>query len=338
MNTTKARWSGSLSGLAESFAAFFPISFVLFVCLFLGQEYIFPWLHEDLHGKEAWLNVPFLFSRNAAGLLILYGLGFAYLYQSLWFKVGDAAAEGRFRKLLKRLWDAGNTTGETRKRRMNVLGILYILAFAVVLAMLGFDMVMAMDPHWYSTLFGGYTFVKAVYVGLGALIILAALVHLSPTLGLKIQEKEFHDAGKLFFAFCLVWADFFYCQLVVIWYGNIAEETSYVIERTMLPPWQPLAWTVFIVSFAAPFLILLSKSIKTRPKAMLVICTAVIVGIWLEHLLLIGPAMNHHANSVPLGIFDVLIFLGFSGLMALAVTRYLSLFPELILAGGRRNP
>ncbi|MBW2584397.1 MAG: hypothetical protein JRE36_12635, partial [Deltaproteobacteria bacterium] len=33
MHMTKARWSGPLSGLSESFAAFFPLSFLLFLVL-----------------------------------------------------------------------------------------------------------------------------------------------------------------------------------------------------------------------------------------------------------------------------------------------------------------
>ena len=71
MHTVKARWSGPLSDVAESFAAFFPISLILFVILFLGQQHVFPWLHEDLHGKEVWLNVPFMFGRDLLGLLLL---------------------------------------------------------------------------------------------------------------------------------------------------------------------------------------------------------------------------------------------------------------------------
>ena len=72
MYTTKARWSYQLSGLAESFTAFFPISFILFLLLFFGKKYVFPWLGHDLHGKEAWLNIPFLFTRDILGLLLLY--------------------------------------------------------------------------------------------------------------------------------------------------------------------------------------------------------------------------------------------------------------------------
>ncbi|MDJ0667444.1 MAG: hypothetical protein QNJ61_09200, partial [Desulfobacterales bacterium] len=87
MHTTKAKWSGPLSNLAEAFTAFFPFSIILFVLLFLGREHIFPWLHHDLHGKEVWLNLRFLFIRDLAGLVVLYTLGLAYTYQALWLKL-----------------------------------------------------------------------------------------------------------------------------------------------------------------------------------------------------------------------------------------------------------
>lgn len=330
MHTVKARWSGPLSNIAESFAAFFPVSFILFLILFLGKNHIFPWLHQDLHGKEIWLNVPFLFTRDFIGLFVLYGLGFAYLYHALWLKLDRSVSDGKIRKRLYKWWGRGIFDVQRCKGRMTVFGILYILAFAIILSLIGYDLVMGADPHWYSTLFGAYTFVKAFYVGLGGLIILASFLHLNPDVEFKLKPAQFHDVGKLFFAFCLVWADFFYCQLVVIWYGNISEETAYVIERTMGGPWRPLAWFVFIICFILPFIILLNKKVKTKPQFMSILCAVVIMGIWLEHLLLLGPALNHHASSLPLGLADGLIFLGFLSLIALAVMYFLNLFPELL--------
>ena len=330
MHTVKARWSGPLSNLAESFTAFFPISFGLFVVLFLGKNYIFPWLHQDLHGKEVWLNVPFLFTRDVAGLLVLYGLGFAYLYHALWLKLDRSISNGKIRKYLYKRWNRSIPDVQRCRSRMTVIGILYIFAFTLVLSLIGYDLVMSTDPHWYSTLFGAYTFVKAFYIGLGGLIILASILHLNPDIEFKLKPSQFHDVGKLFFAFCLVWADFFYVQLVVIWYGNIPEETAYLIDRTMTPPWNSLAWFVFIVCFILPFIILLNKKVKTKPQFMSILCTVVIMGIWLEHLLLVGPSLNHHASSLPLGLTDGLIFLGFLSLISLAVMYFLNLFPELI--------
>jgi hypothetical protein len=334
MHMTKARWSGPLSSLSESFAAFFPLSFILFLILFLGRSYIFPWLQEDLHGKEVWLNVPFLFLRDGIGLLVLYAIGFAYLYNALQLRSDLHQTQGRFRKLIYKGWLQNNRSAEQVKKKMTVWAGLYILAFTLVLCLLGFDLVMSMDPHWISTLFGGYTFVKAFYLGLGALIILAAITQIKKGEASGLAPSHFHDIGKLFFAFCLLWADFFYVQLTVIWYGNIPEETHYVIERTVMVPWNTLAWTVFIVCFIIPFVILLNKKVKSKPLVMIILCSAIIIGFWLEHLLLLAPALSHDVHSLPLGVTDGLITVGFLGLMVMAVSFFLKCFPEI--AGTRK--
>jgi hypothetical protein len=331
MHMTKARWSGPLSGLSESFTAFFPISYILFLILFLGKAHIFPWLHEDLHGKEVWLNIPFLFTRDCIGLLILYILGFGYLFNALQLKLDPSQPRSKLRQSIYEAWRRNNRQPDQIKQRMTVWGGLYILAFALVLCLIGFDLIMSMDPHWISTLFGAYHFVKAFFIGLGALIILAAIIRLKQGEASRLNAAHFHDIGKLFFAFCLLWADFFYVQLMVIYYGNIPEETHYVIVRTVLAPWNKLAWTVFLVCFIGPFFILLNQSIKTKPVLMLIICSVVIVGIWLEHLLLLGPALSHEARSIPLSLSDGLISLGFLGLMVIAVGYFLNVFPEAIL-------
>ena len=330
MHMTKARWSGPISSLSESFTAFFPFSFILFLLLFIGRTHIFPWLHEDLHGKEIWLNIPFLFWRDFFGLLILYLLGFAYLFNALQLKFDPNQPMGEIRKYIYNAWKQNNRYPERIKSRMTIWGGLYILAFALVLSLIGFDLVMSMDPHWISTLFGAYHFVKTFFIGLGALIILAAIIHIRQGEASSLNASHFHDIGKLFFAFCLLWADFFYVQLMVIYYGNIPEETHYVIVRTMLAPWNKLAWTVFIICFIGPFFILLNKDIKTRPILMVIICSTVIIGIWLEHLLLLGPALSHETQAIPLSLSDGLISLGFLGLMAIVVGYFLKVFPETI--------
>jgi hypothetical protein len=327
---TKARWTGPLSGLSEAFAGFFPLSFILFLILFLGKNHVFPWLQEDLHGQEVWLNIPFLFTRDAAGLLILYGCGFVYLSQALKLKLDPNQPASGLRRWIAGDAPQGASAVDRIKNRLTLWAGLYCFAFALVLSLIGFDLIMSMDPHWISTLFGAYHFVKAFYVGLGALIILAAIVHLQRGQNSGLTANHFHDVGKLFLAFCLLWADFFYVQLNVIWYGNIPEETHYVILRTMLPPWRGLAWTVFIVCFIVPFVVLLNKRVKTMPNSMIALSALVILGIWLEHLLLLGPALSHDAAELPLGITDGLVFTGFLGLMVLALAFTFRAFPELL--------
>jgi hypothetical protein len=331
--TVKARWAGPLSGLSEAFAGFFPVSFICFLVLLAGQDHLFPWLHEDLHGKEVWLNIPFMFTRDGLGMLILYGIGWIFIVQDLKLKAGAAGPGSRLRRLLAGRLPQTDAEVKRVQGRKAVWGGLYCFAFGVVLSLIGFDLVMSMDPHWYSTLFGAYHFVKAFYVGLGALIILAGVLHLRRGHQAATVEPYFHDIGKLFFAFCLLWADFFYVQLTVIWYGNIPEETHYVILRTVTPPWNALAWTVFIVSFAVPFVVLINRRVKSLPPVMIALCGTVILGIWLEHLLLLGPALSPGVADLPLGPIECLVFIGFLGLMALALASMLKTFPELLPPG-----
>jgi len=333
MHITRARWSGPLSGLSEAFAGFFPVSFVLFLGLFVGRTHIFPWIHQDLHGKEIWLNIPFLFTRDLVGLSILYVFGFVYLYYAFQLKWDFNHSRGRLRKFILVRWQKKKRDQQSIKGRMSVWGGLYILAFTLVLSLIGYDLIMSMEPHWISSLFGAYIFIKAVYMGLGALIILASVLYLKQGETLGVTESHFLDSGKLFFAFCLLWADFFYAQLVVIWYGNIPEETHFVILRTMVQPWKALAWTVFVMDFIIPFIVLLNRRIKTKPVLMTMLCTVVLFGIWLEHLLLLGPSLNRHTTALPLGLSDLLIFLGFFGLLVLSMSVFMRTFPETIRSG-----
>ncbi|MGD9061252.1 MAG: hypothetical protein PVF72_12520, partial [Desulfobacterales bacterium] len=269
----------------------------------------------------------FLFTRDGIGLLILYAIGFAYLYNALQLRADEFQNQGGFRQMIYKGWIRNNRSTEQVKKKMTTWAALYILAFTLVLSLIGYDLVMSMDPHWISTLFGGYSFVKAFYVGLGALIILAAITQIRKGKESGLKPSHFHDIGKLFFAFCLLWADFFYVQLTVIWYGNIPEETYYVIERTVMVPWSKLAWTIFIVCFIIPFVILINKKIKSKPGFMVILCSVIIIGFWFEHLLLLAPALSHGAHSLSLNISDGLITAGFFGLMVIAVSSFLKRFP-----------
>lgn len=340
MHFTKAKWSHRLSGVAEAFSSFFPVSFILFILLFLGQNHVFPWIGQDLHGKSAWLNIPFLFSRDLAAFLILYALGFGYLYNMLKFRLKDAPPNTRLKRFLLKYFERTPHDPEIIKKRMTLFAGWYMLAFALTLSLMGFDLVMSMDAHWYSTLFGAYSFIKATLIGFGALILLAAILHLNPNIPFELSAAQFRDISTLFFGFSIVWGDFFYSQFVVIWYANIPEETSYIIERTMTSPWKGLAWTVFIVCFIMPFLILLIGRIKESPRCMAVVTFCSLAGLWIEHFLLLGPNYLHHESIFSLiGINEIIISLSFLSLLAISLLLYFKAFPELLsLETGEEGP
>ncbi len=316
---THAHWGRSLKRLAEAPALFLVAALPLLAGLYPGRELIFPWIAHPLPAKAHWLNAPSLFLRDGTGLLLLALTAWALILPAI--------------RRDQRLLAAGHLDPppqEQPKSAMplaNLYGILYFL----VLSLIAFDLIMSLSPEWYSTLFGAYYLVGGFYCGLALLIILAVIATRSLGLAEFITPVHFQNLGKLLLGFCLMTGDFFYTQFLVMWYGNLPEETSFIIERIRFAPWRPLSWTVLFVCFIIPFATLLSSRIKVKPWAMVALCTLILSGMWLERFLLVAPSV-WPAKELPIGIMEVGITAGFFGLMALTITLFLGRFPLLPVA------
>jgi len=83
---------------------------------------------------------------------------------------------------------------------------------------------------------------------------------------------------------------------------------------------------VLIVCFALPFILLLSRRIKLRHDLMVILCSVILVGMWLERFLLVVPSLWKN-DRLPLGILELFISLGFLGIMGLCVWLFLRRYP-----------
>src|SRR5207249_8022699 len=83
-----------------------------------------------------------------------------------------------------------------------------------------------------------------------------------------ISAKQLHDLGKLCFGFTVFWAYLMWAQFLVIWYGNLPEETYFIFYR-LIGPWRPVGVWVFLLVFVIPFVGLLGVRPKTYPTASL---------------------------------------------------------------------
>ncbi len=314
---TRARWGPTCQRVAQGMGVFLPLSLGLFLILFTGSTALLPWVHEPLPEKANWLNLPFLISRDTLGLLILYGFALAYLYHALRPTLGadpQQPPQTVIHRLLTRGWRGTEAEHDHSRRILSFVVPLFLILYAVVLSLIGFDWVMSLDPHWYSTLFGAYFFISGFYVALAATAIFTVMLRVSGAL--PDGRSPLHDLGKLLFGFCLVAGDFFWSQYVVIWYGNIPEETEYVILRTREMPWAVLAWLVLILCYIGPFIVLLSRRVKENPVTLTALAIGIVIGMWVERYLLVVPSL-WPTSSLPLGWQEVLITGGFFALFLL---------------------
>ena len=109
---------------------------------------------------------------------------------------------------------------------------------------------MSLDPHWFSTLLGGYFFIGNLYIGVAFLAVVAVWTHAQVRWRGYVGTDQLHDVGKLLLGFCMLWTYLFWAQYLVIWYGDLPEETAFVMHRTAEAPWAVLAWIVVVRMFS----------------------------------------------------------------------------------------
>lgn len=320
LTLTNARWGRSMKRLAESMGAFLPIAFLLYWVIFFGRDILFPWIHDPIPKKEAWLNVPFFFARNGLGLLLLTGVALLLIRSSLRRDL-QVLSTGS-------LTEMDDPWGQAQELAQTRLSIVYGILYAFIMTMMAFDLIMSLMPHWYSTLFGAYYWMGSFYTALAALQVLAIIGVKTMGLDPYIRPKQFHDLGKLTLGFCVMTGDFFYTHLLVQWYGNLPEETRAIIVRGYQYPWKPVAIAILVVCFLLPFVVLLKRSIKMNWKAMLALCGLILCGMWLDKFFLVAPSL-WKGNSIPFGILEILITAGFFGAMGLSVLLFLKRYPVL---------
>jgi hypothetical protein len=306
MQVTEARWSPSVKRVALTTGGFLPFSFVLFLILFLGLGALYPWVNDPalVEKKSQWLNAPFFVLRIAIGVFLLYWV--ALIFTRAVFAEGTG----------------GDATAANARR--NRLAVTLLVLFVVVLSLWGFDLVMSLDPIWYSGLLGGYYVVSSLYVGFGLVTFLTiranarGLTHVAPS---AIQ-----DVAKLTFAMCVMWMYFFFSQYLVIWYGNVPVETRFFLRRFFDDPWRTMAFVIFIAGWLVPFSYLL-KRLTGRPpsahKPLIVILFMGWTAIFLERVLLVYPAITK-VDRFPVGLREVLVTAGFFALFVLGRNRFLA--------------
>src|SRR5437016_9971451 len=226
----KGHWSGVVIRLAEAASAFLPVSLALFLGLIVGRVHIFSWLHEPRPDLGGWLTAKPFFVRNGLVYLLLTWLSWRFVRHDMAPDVRELA-EGRPADRLE-----GRDT-ITREAALLVVG------YAFGYSLLAFELVMSLAHKWVSNLFGAFYFMGSFLAALMALAVLVLAVRRRMGLEGLFSAKQQHDLGKLCFGFSVFWAYLMWSQFLVIWYGNLPEETFFIFYR-LFGPWQPIGVAV----------------------------------------------------------------------------------------------
>lgn len=298
---TGARWSVATRRVAEGFTTAIPVLGLLMlpivIPMLFGNAQLYEWndvvlrdADELIRGKAAWLNAPFF----AIRCLLYFGV-WTFIARFYWKNSVSQDSSGDI--LLK--------------EKMRKFSGPAMLAFGLTINFAAFDLLMSLDPHWFSTIFGLYFFSGSAMAFFAALPIVLLLLQRAGYLANLVTTEHYHDMAKLLFGFNMFWAYMAFSQYLLIWYANIPEETGWFLIRQQ-GGWQFIGLLLIIGHFLVPFFGLMSRRVR-RDRNMLALWSVVLLVMhWFDLFWLVMP--NVKIDNLAIGLQSLLCFVGVGGI------------------------
>lgn len=250
---TGGAWGVVIRRIVEACSRTIPVLAILFVPIAIGVYNLYEWSH--LNGKDAIVDARgwyLTWSGFVVRAVIYFALWFVMQYLlNKWGAQQDASAD--YEESAKHLGSATAFSGPS------------LVFFVLIVSFAAIDWTMTLDPHWFSTIWGFlYVAGWALSCFSFVVVILAFLSDKAP-MNRILGKRHFHDIGKLMLALVMVWAYFNFSQFLIIWSGNIPEETPWYLKR-MKDGWGWIGLLLILFHFAFPYLVLLSRDIKRNAK------------------------------------------------------------------------
>ena len=270
-------WSVPFRRVAEGLGAVLFIAPLFVIPAIINFHSLYHWAHPEamahdpvLQAKSPYLNETFFFVRNVA-IFVLW-----------WF----------FYLMFVRNSVKQDNTGDPKLSKRNItLSAPFLVLFGITLMILSIDWLMAIEPHWFSTIFGVYYFSGTVIAGLAAVTFVSIKLDEKGYLIKGLRPDHYYGFGVLMFAFVNFWAYIAFSQLLLIWYANLPEETFWFIARGE-GAWIYYSFGLIFVHFLVPFGLILSQHAKMNPKRLKIVSVWLLFAHFYDLYWLVMPALD----------------------------------------------
>ncbi len=211
---------------------------------------------------------------------------------------------GKFNKLYKILawgYDGSEKQKHALERAINILMVMVIPIAVSVHTIISWIFGMTLQPGWHSTIFGPYFVVGAIFSGIAALVIVMIAFRKAYHLENYLKEIHFKYLGTLLMVMSLLWFYFTFAEYLTTFYGHEPPEMR-VFDYKFFGGYAPWFWLMVVCNFIIPVVFLSNKKLKTI-GGILTASIAVVIGMWLERLIIIVPSLANPRLPYPTGIY-----------------------------------
>ena len=335
MYLTKAKYAVGFQRVAVGAGSFLPWVYGVFVlALLFGNAWIFPWVKHPVTGdKAAYLNVPFMLVRQIGLMGICTLLSVMYMRRVRRVDAGLAApyVAGPLKERYAK-W-SGGWKGDQAEIASAAVALprfagAMIPVYAVAYTVMCWDWVMSQDTHFATPMLGAWFFMGGILMAWAMTSVLSILSRRAYGLDAWYTRDNYHQIGKLIFAFSIFWVYLFWAMFLVIWYGNMPEETHWVVLR-MRQPFLPWSIAALGLTWFVPFSGFMNLAAKRNMVTHMFFALVILCGLWIERLLMIYPSI--YMTRLPIGLPEIGVSLGLLGGFALCFQAYATTRPLVAL-------
>jgi hypothetical protein len=301
----RAGWSASIRRIPEMFSGFVPVLVILIlpiVAAGFGIGHIYHWVHPEedklLQLKQPYLNSIFFLLR-------------LFFYVACWFLMYRYIVGNSFKQ-------DESATDFTPTIKNRVRSAPWIFLYALTFSFAGFDILMSLEPHWFSTIFGIHIFSGSWVATIALTIIFTIYLMRGGYLKNYVTVEHLHDLGKLLFAFNIFWTYISFSQYFLIWYANLPEETFYFIHRNQ-HGWQYMAYTLVALHFVVPFFLLLRQDAKRKQITLLAGSFLLLFAHYIDLAFIVLPVIGK--GGFFFGWQEIVVFVAMMGIFFFIVAK-----------------
>lgn len=304
-----AKWTAPFKRIAEGLSSGLPLTLIAFIPFsILGLPYVYDWAflaHDPvkhlalLHSaaKSEWMT-PSRVTLTTGIILV------AWIF---------------LRSRLVRLSLAEDAGADNRPAQVR-WSVAFLLVMAYTFTLFTWDLLLSLNVHVASAMWGVYEFVGSVQSFL-ALLALCVVGFAHHQLKGVLRKHTLKDITTWLLAWSCVWAYITFAQYLIIAFANMDEETQFYLMRFQ-HGYQYPATIEILLRLAVPFFLLLSQHGRTRTITVVLASSAVLLGSLINLFWQVVPAL--FPNHLPpfLCLPELLVASGFIGAYLLLARFY----------------
>ena len=293
---TRQQWRSSINRFAEAMTLFAVSMAGIFPILHLGRPMYFYWLAPYPNTMQLWPQW------RSALVWDFWAIVSYLLFSCLFFYVGlipdlatlrDRPGKRGWRRLYGVAamgWQGTPDQWRAQERLHRTLAAIAVPLVCSVHSIVGLDFAASLMPGWTESIFPPYFVVGALFSGFAMVVLIALVIRRAMALEALIVPAHFDAMARIILAAGIVMGASYAAEwFSALWSGDAADVR--VVRAEFTGTYWPFYWAMLAGNVAAPQFFWV-KRLRTSVPALVGVAAAVLIGMWLERILIILETLS----------------------------------------------